>query len=239
MAGVSRPPQCRGPVGRQVHPRILFGVDSPKWGLPHHTLSGTLRVGVVPKPIPPQRFTRATPPTWRPVSRTPLSLQREIAGCLGLQPARSDRPRQRARAPHGLVARHDRRVPAGHPAGARRGHVHAEPERRHPGHRRRLGWTSSGSMFGRSPEDVGDHIFPGSCRRTTGTSRSTARSSSTPASTTISSRSTPPRGGWPGRPRSLVEGRRATGSVDSFGVRGRDASSNAVRTSLGDPRACG
>ena len=58
-------------------------------------------------------------------------------GRLGLQPARSDRPRQRRRPAPGLVPRPARRrAAAGHAAGLRRRPLHAEPERRHPGHRR-------------------------------------------------------------------------------------------------------
>ena len=39
----------------------------------------------MPKPIPPQWFTRATPPTWRPVSRTLLPPTRNC-GLLGYSP---------------------------------------------------------------------------------------------------------------------------------------------------------
>ena len=55
---------------------------------------------------------------------------------VGLQPARPDRPEQRRRAAHGLVARAHRGTPAGHAAGPRRRDVHAQPGRRHPGDRR-------------------------------------------------------------------------------------------------------
>ena len=56
---------------------------------------------------------------------------------LGLQPARSDRPRERRYAAHGLVSRPDGGQPGRNAAGLRRRALHAEPGRRHPGHRRR------------------------------------------------------------------------------------------------------
>ena len=55
---------------------------------------------------------------------------------VGLQPAGSDRPEQRRRPAHGLVARTHRGAPAGHAARPRRRDVHAESGRRHPGDRR-------------------------------------------------------------------------------------------------------
>ena len=55
---------------------------------------------------------------------------------LGLQPPRPDRPRERRRPAHGLVAGAHPGVPVGHAARLRRGAVHAQPQRRHPGHRR-------------------------------------------------------------------------------------------------------
>ena len=55
---------------------------------------------------------------------------------LGLQPPRPDRHRQRRRAAPGLVPGAERRQPGGDAAGLRRRPLHAEPARRHPGHRR-------------------------------------------------------------------------------------------------------
>ena len=68
---------------------------------------------------------------------------------LGLQPARRDRPGQRRRPASGLVAGPPPgRPPAGHAAGVRRRPLHAEPERRHPGHRRRDGGPPLGAPPG-------------------------------------------------------------------------------------------
>ena len=65
---------------------------------------------------------------------------RRDPGRLGLQPPRSDRPRQRAPAPDGLVARARAGAPGGDAARLRRRLVHAAGERRHRcdrrGHRR-------------------------------------------------------------------------------------------------------
>ena len=55
---------------------------------------------------------------------------------LGLQPPRRDRPRERRRPAHGVVAGAHPGVPVGHAARLPRGAVHAQPQRRHTGHRR-------------------------------------------------------------------------------------------------------
>ena len=54
---------------------------------------------------------------------------------VGLQPAGLDHARERRRSAHGLVARPERRHAGGDAARLRRRAVHAEPVRRHPGHR--------------------------------------------------------------------------------------------------------
>ena len=121
------------------------------------------------------------------------------AGRLGLQPARPDPHRQRRRAAPRLDPRTGRGQPARDAAGLRRRAVHAEPERRHPGHRR----GDRRPPVGVPPRAAGRHQR----LRQRGvdqpeTSRSTGTASSTPAPTTTSTRSTPRPGGWRGRRRS-------------------------------------
>ena len=58
-------------------------------------------------------------------------------GRLGLQPPRPDRPVERRRPAPGLDPGPDPRQPAGHAPRLPRRALHAEPRRRHPGHRRR------------------------------------------------------------------------------------------------------
>ena len=121
---------------------------------------------------------------------------------VGLQPARPDRPRECRRPAHGVVARAHRRVPVGHAARLPRGALHAQPRRRHPGHRRRRPATSSGSTGATCPTTSASTCWAPS-RPTTATSPSTTGSSSTPAPTPTSSPSTPRPARWCGRPQVL------------------------------------
>ena len=92
----------------------------------------------------PRRRAGRVPPVVRPRHRRDargpragrLAVVAPDAGRLGLQPPRPDRPRQRRDVADGVVARPDRGQPGGDAARLRRRPLHAEPRRRHPGHRR-------------------------------------------------------------------------------------------------------